>query len=71
MWSISMASTHVILKWIKQRLRVAVSREEKWYPTILSTQKNLDFFLHIFVHKISRFFVYQKWKKYPKTYPEK
>ena len=31
----SMASAHVILKLIRQRLRVAVIREEKWYPTIL------------------------------------
>ena len=30
-----MASAHVILKEIEQRLRMAVSREEKWYPTIL------------------------------------
>ena len=29
-----MASAHVILKKIKQRIRVAVSRESKWYPTI-------------------------------------
>ena len=28
-------SAHVILKYIRQRLRVAVSREDKWYPTIL------------------------------------
>ena len=31
----SMASCHVILKQIGQRLRVAVSREEKQYPIIL------------------------------------
>ena len=31
-----MASARVILKLIRQRLRVAVSREENWCPTILS-----------------------------------
>ena len=35
MCSNGMASNHVILNLIKQRLRVAVSREEKWYPMIL------------------------------------
>ena len=35
MCSNSMASAHVILKQIRQRLRVAVSQEEKWYPKIL------------------------------------
>ena len=35
MCSYSMASAHVILKQIRQRLRLVVSREEKWYPTIL------------------------------------
>ena len=33
--TIFFASAHVILKEIRQRLRVVVSREEKWYPTIL------------------------------------
>ena len=33
MCSNSMASAHVILKQIRQRLRVAVSQEEKWYST--------------------------------------
>ena len=28
-----MDSAHAILKQIKQRLSVAVSQEEKWYPT--------------------------------------
>ena len=32
----SMASAHVILKYVNQtKIRVAVSWEEKWYPTIL------------------------------------
>ena len=37
MCSNSVDSAHVILKEIRQRLRVAraVSQEEKWYPTIL------------------------------------
>ena len=35
MWSKSVASAQVILMQIRQRLRVAVSQEEKWYPTIL------------------------------------
>ena len=34
MCSNSMASAHVIFKHIRQRLRVAVSLEVKWYPTI-------------------------------------
>ena len=35
MCSNDMASAHVISKQIRQRLRVAFSQEEKWYPTIL------------------------------------
>ena len=35
MCSNSMASAHVILKKIRQRLRVAVSQKEKWYRIIL------------------------------------
>ena len=31
----SMANAHVILKLIKQRSKIVVSQEEKWYPTIL------------------------------------
>ena len=35
MCSNSMANAHVVLKKIRQRLRVTVSREKKWYPRIL------------------------------------
>ena len=31
----SMVSAHVIFKWIRQKLRVTVTQEEKWHPTIL------------------------------------
>ena len=47
MCTVSMASAHVILKYIRQRLRVAVSREEKCYPTILKGILPLVF-IHIF-----------------------
>ena len=30
-----MAGAHVNLNQFRQRLRVAISREEEWYPTIL------------------------------------
>ena len=46
MCSNSMASAHVSLKEIRQRLRVAVSREEKWYCTILSV---ICLYLYTFV----------------------
>ena len=35
MCSNNVASAHVILKKMDQIFRVAVSQEEKWYPTIL------------------------------------